>query len=89
MKDFSSLMEQLSEELVLSGTYDCNVVGYDLVLASVTWILGTVWEVVALCLMAWVAVRHYRELQQRPTGWRVVGDCFTVLIKHHMLYFAG
>lgn len=50
------------------------------------WIIITAWEVLTLCLAVWIAARHFRELQS--TG-SVVGDCFTVLIKTHMLYFAA
>ena len=51
------------------------------------WVLSTVWEILALCLAIWTAVKHFRELQRPSTGW-TVGDCFTVLIKTHVLYFA-
>ncbi|KAG2135105.1 hypothetical protein DEU56DRAFT_981191 [Suillus clintonianus] len=55
-----------SEELILSGTYACTVsyANYPVLLASMTWILGTVWEVLALCLAVWIAVKHFRELRQ-------------------------
>jgi hypothetical protein len=78
------------EGLVLSGTYLCSI-GYtkDIIyfLGCLTWILGTVWEVFALCLALWIAVKHFRELRQHSTGG-VMEDCFTVLIKSHVLYFA-
>lgn len=51
-----------------------------------TWVLTTVWETIALCFAGWIAMKHFCELQQ-STGW-VIGDCFTVLIKTHVLYFA-
>ena len=54
----------------------------------ITWILGTAWEVVALCLAIWIAVKHFKELQRPSTGW-IVGDCFTVLVKTHVFYFAS
>lgn len=78
----------LGEELVLSGSYQCNFdyQGNAQILIPKTWILGTVWEVIALCLAAWVAVKHFR--QQPPTG-SIMGDCFAVLMKTHMLYFAS
>jgi len=50
--------------------------------------VGTAWEVLALCLASWIALKHFRELQQRPTGL-AIGDCLTVLVKSHMFYFAG
>jgi len=73
-------------EVIVSGTYQCGESGYQPLLTAVTWMLGTVWEVLALCLAAWIAVKHFRELQ--PTGW-AVGNCLTVLIKSHVLYFSG
>jgi len=78
------------EELILSGTYQCSIGLSDdgLLLDSITWILGTVWEVFALCLAVWIAVKHFRELRQHSTGG-IMEDCFTVLIKTHMLYFAS
>ncbi|KAG2116933.1 hypothetical protein DEU56DRAFT_761440 [Suillus clintonianus] len=78
------------EELILSGTYAC-MIGYadnSPLLSSMTWILGTVWEVLALCLAVWIAVKHFRELRQYSAGG-IIGDCFTVLIKSHVLYFAS
>ncbi|KAG1856442.1 hypothetical protein F4604DRAFT_1798359 [Suillus subluteus] len=53
-----------------------------------TWILGTVWEVLALCLAVWIAVNHLRELRRHPTNG-IIGDCFTVLMKTHVSYFAS
>jgi hypothetical protein len=52
-----------------------------------TWILGTTWEILALCLAVWIPVKHFRELQRPSTGW-AVGDCFTVLIETQLFYFA-
>jgi hypothetical protein len=74
------------EEFVLSGTYKCN---YDFggdssLLLSITWILGPLWDVLAFCLVVWVAVKHFRELRQ----W-TIGDFFTILLKTHALYFAS
>jgi len=76
-----------SEELVLSGTYECTAMGYDL-LSVVAYILMTLWEVLVLCLASWIAVKHFRELRQRPAG-SAIGDCVTVLIKYHMFYFTA
>ncbi|KAG2340773.1 hypothetical protein BDR05DRAFT_488936 [Suillus weaverae] len=74
------------DTLVLSGTHYCVYEGYNQTLIE-TWILSTAWEVLALCLAVWVVFKHFRELQQLPTGWSI-GDCFAVLIKTHLLYFA-
>jgi len=78
----------LGEEFILSGSYLCYFPNSGPLLSSMPWILGSAWEVLALCLSAWIAVKHFRELQQRPTGV-AIGDCLTVLIKSHVFYFAG
>ncbi|KAG2104040.1 uncharacterized protein F5147DRAFT_838402 [Suillus discolor] len=80
-----------AKELILSGTYQCTK--YDneadaLILLSMTWILSTIWEVLALCLATWIAVKHFRELQRPSRGW-TIGDCFTALIHTHIVYFAS
>lgn len=80
-----------AREFILSGTYQC--INYDneadaLILLSVTWILSTVWEVLALCLAIWITIKHLRELQ-RPLGGWTVGSCFTALIQTHVVYFAS
>ncbi|KAG2046996.1 hypothetical protein BDR06DRAFT_128132 [Suillus hirtellus] len=78
------------EELVLSGTYQCQMHSSNDIplLDSITWILSTVWEVLALCLAVWIAVKHFRELRQHSAGG-IIEDCFTVLMKTHILYFAS
>ncbi|KAG2038364.1 hypothetical protein BDR03DRAFT_954572 [Suillus americanus] len=78
------------EEFVLSGTYQCFI-GYPgdaLLLNSMTWIISTVLEVLALCLAVWIAVKHFRELQRSSTGG-IMGDCFMVLVRTHVIYFAS
>jgi preprotein translocase subunit SecG len=77
---------QIPDELALSGTYQCVDTGNVQLLTAETWILGTVWEVLALCLALWIAIKHFRELQ-RSSSW-ALGDCFTILIKTHVFYFA-
>ncbi|KAG1775247.1 hypothetical protein EV702DRAFT_453442 [Suillus placidus] len=81
-----------SEVFILSGNAQCasDFQGGpdDLILAFMTWILPTVWEILALCLAVRIAVKHLRELQRPLTGWLNVGDCFAVLIKTHVVYFA-
>ncbi|KAG1883266.1 hypothetical protein F4604DRAFT_1677616 [Suillus subluteus] len=79
----------LGEEYVLSGTYQCmfDSGGDSAFLGSMTWILDTVWEVVALCLAVWIAVKHFRELRQHSTRG-FIGDCFTVLMKTHLGMFS-
>ncbi|KAG1744017.1 uncharacterized protein EDB91DRAFT_207454 [Suillus paluster] len=80
----------LAEAFILSGTYQCTIAykGNALLLDSLAWILTTVWEVLALYLAAWIAVKHFRELRQQSAGG-IIGDCFTVLMRTHMFYFAS
>jgi hypothetical protein len=73
----------MAEEWVLSDTYQCIVKRDNTLLSADGWILGTVWEVLALCLAVWIAIKHFHKL---PTWW-TIGDCFTVMIKSHVLYF--
>ena len=74
-------MQRTPEELILPDT--CHYAN-DPLLAVVTWILSTVWEVLALCLAVRIAIKDFHRL---PTGW-TIGDCLTTLIKSHVLYFA-
>ncbi|KAG1798947.1 uncharacterized protein HD556DRAFT_163181 [Suillus plorans] len=82
----------VAEESILSGTYMCGYVfgGDEQLLTSMFWMLNTVWEILALCLSVWVAVKHFRELRRlgRSTG-STIGDYFRVLIQSHVLYFAS
>ncbi|KAG1778948.1 hypothetical protein EV702DRAFT_1043931 [Suillus placidus] len=82
----------IPEEVILSGTYMCNY-GYEgdiQLLFSMIWMLNTVWEVLALCLSLWIAVKHFRTLRRLgPSTGSTIGDCFRVLIKSHVLYFAS
>jgi hypothetical protein len=80
-----------SEEVIISGTYICDydVEGDAQLFASMTWMLNTVWEVLALCLAVWIAVKHFRDLRRLgPSTGSTIGDCFMVLITSHVLYFA-
>ncbi|KAG1844798.1 hypothetical protein DFJ58DRAFT_515140 [Suillus subalutaceus] len=83
-----TMMQISGEELVLSGTYQCmfDSGGDSGFLVSMTWILSTVWEVLALCLAVWIAVKHFRELRKHSTRG-IIGDCFMVLMKTHVSYF--
>ncbi|KAG1767903.1 hypothetical protein EDD22DRAFT_268623 [Suillus occidentalis] len=81
-----------AEEAILSGVHMC---GYDFegdaqLLASMVWMLNTVWEVLALCLSVWIAVKHFRDLRRLgPSTRSTIGDCFRVLVQSHVLYFAS
>ncbi|KAG1738439.1 uncharacterized protein EDB91DRAFT_461015 [Suillus paluster] len=80
------------EELILDGTYECTFYygGGVQILIRMVWILSTIWEVLVLCLAVWIAMKHFRDLRRlgSSTG-STLGDCFTVLIESHALYFAS
>ncbi|KAG2104363.1 uncharacterized protein F5147DRAFT_838307 [Suillus discolor] len=82
----------VGEELILSDTYICGYVYEEdeQLWFSMVWMLYTVWEVLALCLAVWVAVKHFRNLRRLSgsTG-STIGDCFRVLVQSHVLYFAS
>ncbi|KAG1744062.1 uncharacterized protein EDB91DRAFT_1246941 [Suillus paluster] len=86
------IMRYISAEvLILWGTYHCNInIEGDAhwLLTSIIWIIATVWEILALCLAVWIAVKHFRELRRQSTGG-ILADCFTVLMKTHVVYFAS
>jgi hypothetical protein len=87
----TQLIEQTPEEVILSGIHMCNY-GYEGnfgLLASMLWMLNTIWEVLALCLSVWIAVKHFRTMRRLgPSTRSTIGDCFRVLIQSHVLYFA-
>ncbi|KIK36109.1 hypothetical protein CY34DRAFT_539527 [Suillus luteus UH-Slu-Lm8-n1] len=82
----------VAEEMILSGIHTCSY-GYEgdvQLLTSMIWMLNTVWEVLALCLSIWIAVKHFRDLRRLgPSTGSTIGDCFRVLIQSHVLYFAS
>jgi hypothetical protein len=87
----TQLIGQTPEELIFSGIHMCgyNYEGDLELLISMIWMLNTVWEVLALCLSVWIAVKHFRDLRRLgPSTGLTIGDCFRVLIKSHVLYFA-
>jgi len=75
----------MPEEILIFGKYQCVFARNWLFLGVLTWVFSIIWEVIALCLAVRIAVKHIREL---PTGW-TFGDCITVLIKSHVLYFVS
>jgi hypothetical protein len=79
----------IPEELILSGTHHCKIdyEGNILLLGITAWILFTAWEVLALCLAVWIALKHFREKRQHMVGGMIM-DCFSALMKSHVLYFA-
>ncbi|KAG1784732.1 uncharacterized protein HD556DRAFT_1531905 [Suillus plorans] len=79
-------------EFILSGTYICYYVdgANHQISYSTVWILNIVWEVLALCLSVWIAVKHFRDQRRlSPSTGSTIGDCFRVLIQSHVLYFAS
>ncbi|KAG2353686.1 hypothetical protein BDR07DRAFT_1495803 [Suillus spraguei] len=73
------------EEYTLSGTYQCvgnSMVDYQFLIAT-TWILGFVWELLALFLAIWITVKRPGELRR----WKIE-DRFLALMKTQVLYFA-
>jgi hypothetical protein len=87
----TQLIRQMPEEVILSGIHMCsyNYEGDVQLLMSMVWTLSSVWEVLALCLSVWIAVKHFRDLRHlSPSTGSTIGDCFRVLIKSHVLYFA-
>ncbi|KAG2339897.1 hypothetical protein BDR05DRAFT_967513 [Suillus weaverae] len=75
---------------VISDIYQCtyNYDGNARLLMSITWILRLVWEVLVMCLVVWIVVKHFRQL--RPSSQSgIIGDCFAVLMKTHTMYFAS
>ncbi|KAG1898360.1 uncharacterized protein F5891DRAFT_1191043 [Suillus fuscotomentosus] len=83
-------MDTSGEKLILSGTYQCQINYAEdiLLLISVCWMLSIVWEVLVLCLAVRIAVKHFRELRRHSAGG-IIEDCFTVLMKTHVVYFAS
>jgi len=79
----------MAEELVISGIHMCAdvVEGNAVFLTSMTWVLVSAWETLALSLAVWIAMNQFRELQRTSTGW-ALGDCFTILMQTHVFYFA-
>lgn len=76
--------------LILSGNYVCSPSfdGNGVLLVDITWVIGIAWEILVLSLAIWVAVKHLRELRQTSSGG-ILEDCFTVLIKTHVVYFTS
>ncbi|KAG0693996.1 hypothetical protein DFH29DRAFT_881025 [Suillus ampliporus] len=79
---------RISVELVLFGIHKCGLYinADEIRLHDATLIPTVVWEILALFLAAWIVIKHFHELRQSPTG-STIGDCFTVLIRSHVLYF--
>ncbi|KAG1729362.1 hypothetical protein EDD22DRAFT_409083 [Suillus occidentalis] len=82
----------VGEEAILSDIHMCGSEydGDTPLLMSMVWMLNTIWEVLALCLSVWIAMKHFRDLRRLgPSTGSTIGDCFKVLIQSHVLYFAS
>lgn len=85
-------MRRIADELILSSTHQCTYEvqrneQLELLLAGV-WILRIVWEVIVLSLAFWIAVKHFCEMRRSFIEW-FTGNCFAVLMRSHVLYFAA
>jgi hypothetical protein len=86
-----SLLGKTPEYMTLFDMYMCyyESEGDAQLLFAISWILSTVWEVLALGLSVWIAVKHFRDLRRfGPSTGSTIGGCFKVLTKSHVLYFA-
>jgi hypothetical protein len=82
---------QTPEELTLSGIHMCgqNYWGDASFLFIMAWMVSTGWELLALFLSVWIAVKHFCDLRRLgPSTGSTIGDSFRVLVKSHVLYFA-
>ncbi|KIK34829.1 hypothetical protein CY34DRAFT_613544 [Suillus luteus UH-Slu-Lm8-n1] len=82
----------VTEEGILFGIHMCvyDSEGNIWFLFAMSWILPTVWEVLALCLSVRMAVKHFRDLRRLgPSTGSTIGDCLRVLIQSHVFYFAS
>lgn len=86
------MKQVIGEEVILSGTHVCS---YDAggnaeFLTLIIWILIIAWEVLALCLVLWIAVKQFRYLRRlRLSAGSIIVDMFTMLVKSHIRYFAS
>ncbi|KAG1738361.1 uncharacterized protein EDB91DRAFT_1337037 [Suillus paluster] len=73
-------------DLIISGTYMCSYMSANG--GEETYLITTtVWEVIALFLALWIAVKHFHGLRRSSTGW-TRGGWFTVLVQPHAIYAA-
>ncbi|KAG2158901.1 uncharacterized protein EDB93DRAFT_430292 [Suillus bovinus] len=74
----------------VSGIHQCTYkhAGDVRLLMSITWILRIIWEVLVMCLVVWIVVKHFRQLRLSSQA-AIIGDCFMILMKTHVVYFAS
>lgn len=81
--------EASTKVTILNGTQCVSeVYGGNQLRTLEVYILATVWHVLTLCLAMWIVVKHFRQLQPSSIGQTIIGDCFIVLIKSQVFYFA-
>ncbi|KAG1878997.1 hypothetical protein F4604DRAFT_1679858 [Suillus subluteus] len=78
----------VGEEYVLSGYRVCvaEITSNAADLSYESLISTAIWEILVLCLAVWIVIKHFRELQQSPSG-STIGGCFMALTKSHVFYF--
>ncbi|KAG1861627.1 hypothetical protein F4604DRAFT_1787223 [Suillus subluteus] len=57
-------------------------------LSSMTWILSTVWEVLALCLAVWITVNNFHEMRRHSTRG-IIGDVFLAISCFQIGFFSS
>ncbi|OAX34101.1 hypothetical protein K503DRAFT_470694 [Rhizopogon vinicolor AM-OR11-026] len=79
------------EEYILSGTHQCyySSKGDAPFLAEMTWVFGTAWAVLALCLAVWIPIKHFHQLQRTSTGWALCFSTQLFFTKDIELIFRG
>ncbi|KAG2104411.1 uncharacterized protein F5147DRAFT_775674 [Suillus discolor] len=76
------------KEFVLSGYHIClvQIDTYRMNLNHEMVIPIAIWEILAFLLAVWIVILRFYEIRQSQSG-STIGDCFTMLIKSHALYF--
>ncbi|KAG2137019.1 hypothetical protein DEU56DRAFT_912790 [Suillus clintonianus] len=77
-------------EAVLSGYHvcDCHLDTNSLELTDDMIIPTAIWEISAFCLAVRIVIKRFHELRQSQSQSRsAIGDCLTVFIQSHALYF--
>lgn len=73
-----------AEQTILSGTYQC-VVDNPKHLATIPWILATMWEVYTLCLAIRIALKHFFRIATTISGRYHSGLLHSVTKNSHEL----
>jgi len=82
-------MQPMPDVILLNGTQCISEVNEGEQLATFeAYTVATIWHILTLCLAVWIFVKHTRELQLPLTGQTLIGDCYMVLMKTQVFYFA-